>query len=117
MKSVFARADLAGVQSDWVVADNQTLADAAVTFAALEDGRLPSSQRKFVNWLSFLESAVLHGCTLADDRLFRKEPRIQTMKVAIGDCIAGLDLGDETRADIKRKIRLFVNPLKEKLWS
>ncbi|MCK4603945.1 MAG: hypothetical protein KAU41_04510 [Deltaproteobacteria bacterium] len=105
------------MQPDWVVTDNTTLTDAAIVFAALEDGRLPDSKPKYLNWLSFLEAAVLHEFTLADDRIFRHQPRIQTMKSAIGDYIAGLDLGNETRTELKQDVRGFVEPFKDKLQS
>ena len=117
MHGAFTREHLGEIQPDWVVTDNTALTDASIVFAALENGRLPDSKPKYLNWLSFLEAAVLHEFTLADDRIFRHQPRIQTMKLAIGDYIAGLDLGNEKRTEMKRDVRAFVEPLKGKLRS
>lgn len=117
MHGVFTRENIGEIRSDWVVTDNTTLTDAAITFAALEKGRVPELRQMYVNWLAFLEAVVLHGVTLADDRIFRDQPWIQTLKTAIGDCIAGVDLGDGTRREIKQDVHGFVAPLRDRLYE
>jgi hypothetical protein len=96
-----------------LLTDNATLTDAAIAFDSIEKG-FGVSDKVRINWLKFLENAVLYDKMVADDRVFNSHNWIAGLKSKI-DIIDGIGVDFDIRLAINTEANSIIKKVSEEV--